>query len=201
MPISHPTSDIVEHNDLKCNRRRSNPPSPGMLCELDHDLLGFVISLVCQHRILCICAQASSKLRTEARCVMRSRYADESVHVERIIGKLRLQECFHCLCDAFRSTSDSSDSSDHWHVPRPERSWKYVQFKSVEWLKHMLGWVDHDPSYRHHNDTILDSFYCDCRKCHRTFPCGRGQTLCMSTHEESLLNHHFQVKWWDECGF
>ena len=170
-----------------------------MLCELDSDLLGFIVSRVGPHRILCICAQASSKLRTEATIVMRSRYADESVHVASIIEKLRLEACFHGLSETFGSTSDSSDYVAR--PPRPEQSWKFAQFKSVEWLKDMLGWVDHDPSYRHHNDTILDSFYCDCRKCHRTFPCGRGLTACMSPHEESLLNHHFQVKWWDECGF
>ncbi len=154
-----------------------------MLCELNSDLLGIILSFVkCPHRILCMCAQASSKLRTEARFILRSRYADESVHVERIIGKLGLQALFHCAC------MQSSDSHDH--------------VKSIEWLKHKLGWVDHEPRYRHTNDMIRDAFYCDCRKCHRTFPCGRGaHTRHMTTHEESLLSRHFQVKWWDECGF
>ncbi len=148
-----------------------------MLCELHVDVLGFIISLVCSHRVLCICAQASSKLRTEATRIMQSRYTEESAHVERLIGKLQLLEC--------------SNGASHDHV----------QFKSVEWLKHMLGWVDHEPMYRHNNDMILDLFYCDCRSCHRTLPCGRGRTRCLSQHEESLINHHFKVRWWDECGY
>ena len=146
-----------------------------MLFELERDLLGHIISFACQHEVLCICAQASSKLRTEAMFIMQHRYADEGVMIQRIIGKLRLQDCFHVA---------------HHH------DWTSIRFKSVEWLKHMLGWVDDESSHRNHNDMIRDAFYCDCPWCFNTLPCGRGYTQRLSTHEESLLHSHFQIKWW-----
>jgi len=169
------------------NGRYNKSTDLGMLCELSHDLIGQIMSFVCRHRDLCTCAQAASALRSEARRIMQSRYADESVHVERIVVKLRLEQCFTR------------------HVARPSddetRAWDRVRFKSVEWLKHRIGWVENVPSTGYdENDLIRDVFYCDCPKCHRTPPCGRGFTMHLNTHEASIVRGHFQVPWWDEIG-
>jgi hypothetical protein len=158
-----------------------------MLCELDGELLFYSVSFVCSHRSLCLCARTCSKLRKVAKCIAQRRYTDESLVVRGIIEKVRLQECFEFF-------TRHSPHLECWPTPI-----------SVEWLKSRLGWkADGDPSYRNHrsqcsshNDEILDAFYCDCPRCHRTFPCGRGTTRVMSATEEALLHVHFQANWWE----
>jgi hypothetical protein len=155
-----------------------------MLCELDGDLLSYSISFVRSHRSLCLCARTCSNLRAVAKCIVERRYTDESLVVRGIIEKLRLHECFELL-------TRHSSHFECWPTPT-----------SVEWLKSRLGWKgDGDLSCRNHNDEILDVFYCDCPRCHRTFPCGRGSTRIMSAAEESLLHVHFQANWWESDGW
>ena len=150
-----------------------------LLCGLESDLLRHIVSFACNnHRVLCICAQASSQLRTEAMFIIKSRYADESVLIESIIEKLRLR-------DYILATN-----------PRVGTSLDLTKLKSVEWLGCMLGWVDGEESNTDHENLISDAFYCDCPNCTRTLP-----RRHLSKHEESLLNSHFLIKWWDEWSF
>jgi hypothetical protein len=156
------------------------------LGSLGSDLFGHVLSFVLSHKTLCHVSPVCRSWCRVATSRILQAYTEESVTWERIIDKLHLHEHARCTC---------LGRYDDKHPPR---------IKSVELLKHALGWDDREPTsalFRYSpNDRIRMAFFCDCRGCthEHLVPCGRGESSVLSEHEQTHIVQAFQVTWWDE---
>jgi len=160
--------------------------NPMRICDLGSDLLGHILSCGLSHRTLGHCAQACKTLFLDATRRIKHAYADENPTWERITDKLHLNRHARCTC---------LGRYDGTHPPR---------VKSVELLKHALGWDEHEPYHARFcyspNDMIRMAFFCDCRGCthENLMPCGRGESSLLTEQEQTHIVKAFQVTWWDD---
>jgi len=155
--------------------------------DLDGDLLEHVLSFDLSHRTLGLCARSGRALSMAATRRIHQAYADEHATWERILTKLRLYDHARCAC--------LGRDDDGVHPPR---------VKSVELIKHALGWDELEPYHRRFryspNDMIRMAFFCDCRGCthEHLAPCGRGESSVLTDHERACIVKAFRVTWWDD---